>query len=561
MTSPSLRQSILIFAVALVAVPQLAILLPVSGAIERGGGVLLIAVLSLGLAVTSAFWLARQVTRPVREMTQVVRRMSEGVYDEPLTVSRSDELGELAVALNGMQRAVADREKDIFRVAHHDSLSGLPNRELVVGLLRDMLADADELAVVSLALNRFNGIVSTLGHRAGEELIERVAGLLRAEVDEPHILGHVNRHEFVLVLRGYDREAALGFVRRISNALDVGVKASGANVSLQATAGIACSPQHGRDAAELLGRASIARNDAELRFEPMAVYHLGQEDQTLEQIRLAGEFLEAVRHNELELYFEPKIDCTTRQVTGAEALVRWRHPEHGLLMPDGFIEAVERAGSIATLTHWVVGKAAAHCARWRQMGLDIALSVNLSVADLADEHLPYHLLDIAKRNGLRPRNFTFEVNESAIMHNVQMCPFVIGCMRELGFRVAVDAFGAGHSALAQLKRLPLDELKIDESFVMNMSSRKDEAIVRAAVDLGHELALSVVAEGVDSAQTLERLAALGCEQAQGNHVGEPLPAADFPAWVRRFTAERSSSSPTLVRREEKARHQACRAAQ
>jgi EAL domain-containing protein (putative c-di-GMP-specific phosphodiesterase class I) len=294
----------------------------------------------------------------------------------------------------------------------------------------------------------------------------------------------------------------------------------------------------------------VARNDAQLRFEPTVVYRLGQEDHALQQIRIVGEFPNAVKNNELELNFQPKIDCTTRQVTGAEALVRWRHPELGLLMPDTFVEAVEQAGSVAMLTRWVLREGAANCAAWRQMGFDFTLAVNISVDDLVDEYLPYFLLDVAKRNGLRPRDITLEVTESAIMHNVQMSLSVVACMRELGFRVAMDDFGTGQSALAQLKRLPLDELKIDKSFVMNMCSRKDEAIVSTAINLGHQLGLGVVAEGVEDAQTLERLRALGCEHAQGYHVSKPLPAAEVPAWARRWTAEQGSDILTLVRGEE-----------
>jgi EAL domain-containing protein (putative c-di-GMP-specific phosphodiesterase class I) len=219
-------------------------------------------------------------------------------------------------------------------------------------------------------------------------------------------------------------------------------------------------------------------------------------------------------------------------------------------MPDTFVEAVEQAGSVAMLTRWVLREGAANCAAWRQMGFDFTLAVNISVDDLVDEYLPYFLLDVAKRNGLRPRDITLEVTESAIMHNVQMSLSVVACMRELGFRVAMDDFGTGQSALAQLKRLPLDELKIDKSFVMNMCSRKDEAIVSTAINLGHQLGLGVVAEGVEDAQTLERLRALGCEHAQGYHVSKPLPAAEFPAWARRWTAEQGSDILTLVRGEE-----------
>jgi diguanylate cyclase (GGDEF)-like protein len=501
---------------------------------------------SLILAISGAFWLANKVTRPVQEMAEAVRRMQDGVYTEALQVDSTDEIGELAAGFNGMQKAIADREKHIFHIAHHDSLSGLPNRELVVSRLRETLEVAERLVVVSLALNRFNTIVATLGHRAGDELIERVAGLLRTRLVDGQILGHSNRHEFVLVLPGFDRETAVEYVQQLTDLLRSGVTASGANISLQATAGIACSPDHGKDAAELLRRSSVARNDAQLRYEPIVTYRIGEEDRALKQIRIVGDFPGALKNNELELSFQPKIDCVTREVVGAEALVRWRHPELGVLLPDTFIEAIEQAGGIAHLTRWVLTSAVACCATWRQMGLRLSLAVNISADDLVDEYLPYFLLDLIRRNGLRPADLTLEVTESAIMHNVQMSLSVVGCIRELGFRVAMDDFGTGQSALAQLKRLPLDELKIDKSFIMNMSSAKDEAIVRATVELAHLLELSVVAEGVEDAQALERLRLLGCESAQGYFISKPLPAAEFPAWVKRWSAEQTADIVSLV---------------
>jgi len=510
------------------------------------GILILITGASLLLAISGAFWLANRVTQPVQKMAAAARRLQEGVYTETLKVDSSDELGELAAGFNSMQKAIADREKRIFHIAHHDSLSGLPNRELLVSQLREALDATEQLAVVSLVLNRFNTIVSTLGHRAGDELIKHVAGLLRTRLQEGQILGHSNRQEFVLVLPDFDGKDAGEYVQRLTELLRSGVTASGANISLQATAGIACSPEHGSDAAELLRRASVACNDAQLRYEPTVVYRLGQEDRPLQQIQIVGDFPNAIKNGELELSFQPKIDCATREVVGAEALVRWRHPELGLLMPDTFVEAIEQAGGIAHLTRWVLAEAAACCADWRRAGLEISLAVNISVDDLVDEYLPYFMLDLSRRNGLRASDFTLEVTESAIMHNVQMSLSVTGCMRELGFRVAMDDFGTGHSALAQLQRLPLDELKIDKSLVMSMRTPRDEALVRTAIELAHQLGLSVVAEGVEDGQLLERLRSLGCEVAQGFYISPPLPAVEFPAWVRRWSAEHSSDIVSLV---------------
>ncbi|HZF27963.1 MAG TPA: EAL domain-containing protein [Gammaproteobacteria bacterium] len=492
--------------------------------------------LSLLAAIVGSFWLAKTVTRPVQNLVAAARRMREGVYTEEIPVRSSDELGELAGSFNAMQRAIADRERQIFHTAHHDSLSGLPNRELFISQLRAAIETGSSVGVVILGLDRFAGIVSSLGHRAGDEVIKLAAALLRARVGEGQLIGHLSAQEFAFALPGFDAMQALQWVEYQADLLRSGVRVGGANVSLQAAAGIACFPEHSRDAAELCRRASSARSEALARHETASIYRLGQDERSLRQIRIVGDFPQALGNEELRLYFQPKMDCRTRAIYGGEALVRWQHPDLGLLTPDAFVGAIEQAGGIAHLTRWVLREAVVRCAAWRDQGLKLSVAVNISVDDLIDEYLPYFLLDLVKQHTLPPEQVTLEVTESAIMHNVQKSLAVVSCIHELGFRIAVDDFGTGQSALAQLKRLPVDELKIDKSFVMSMHNPKDEAIVRATIDLAHQLGLSVVAEGVETAEVLERLAAFGCEYAQGYQIGKPMPPAELLSFLARWQA-------------------------
>jgi EAL domain-containing protein (putative c-di-GMP-specific phosphodiesterase class I) len=326
------------------------------------------------------------------------------------------------------------------------------------------------------------------------------------------------------------------WVEYLADQLRAGVRLGIANVSLQATAGIACYPDHSRDAAELCRRASSARSDALIGHEAVAVYRLGQEDRSLQLIKIVGDFPHAIRNNELRLSFQPKFNCATRDISGAEALVRWQHPQLGLLMPDAFVGAIEQAGGIAHLTRWALREAVARCGAWRDQGLALAIAVNISVDDLVDEYLPYYLLDIVKQHRLKPEIVTLEVTESAIMHNVHKSLAVVSCIHDLGFRIAIDDFGTGQSALAQLKRLPVDELKIDKAFVMSLHDRKDEAIVRTTINLAHELGLSVVAEGVETDEVLESLIGWGCEYAQGFGIAKPLAANEFLPWLAQWRA-------------------------
>jgi diguanylate cyclase (GGDEF)-like protein len=387
------------------------------------------------------------------------------------------------------------------------------------------------MAVVSLGLDRFSGIVSSLGHRAGDEIIKLAAAALRGRLREGEILGHLSAHEFVVGLPGRDAREAVEWIELQADALRAGVRASNANISLQVSGGVACFPEHSQDAAELCRRASSARSEALARHETASVYRLGQDDRSLQQIRIVGDFPRALRDNELRLYFQPKLDLATGDIYGAEALVRWQHPELGLLFPDSFISAVEQAGSIAHLTRWVLKEAVARCAQWRNQGVMLSIAVNISVDDLTDEYLPYFLLEIVQKHQLAPHSLTLEVTESAIMHNVQKSLAVVNCIHELGFRLAIDDFGTGHSALSQLKRLPVDELKIDKSFVTRNDDAKDDAILRATIDLAHQLELTVVAEGVEDDEAIARLAALGCEHAQGYGIGKPIPHEQFLSWL------------------------------
>ena len=498
---------------------------------------------SLLLAITGSFWLSKTVTRPVQDLANAARRMREGVYNEPIDVRTADEFGELAGSFNAMQQAIADREHRIVHQAHHDSLSGLPNRELAVSQLRAALERHERLAVVSLGLDRINGIVSSLGHRAGDEVVKLAAAALRARLGETEVLGHLSAHEFVVGLPGRDAREAVEWIEMQCDALRAGVRVSNANISLQVTGGVACFPEHSEDAAELCRRASSARSAAHARHETAAVYRLGQDDRALQQMRIVGDFPRALRDGELRLWVQPKLDLKTNEIYGAEALVRWQHPELGLLFPDAFIPAVEQAGSIAHLTRWVLREAIARCAAWRNQGVMLGIAVNISVDDLTDEYLPYFLLEHVQKHQLAPHTLTLEVTESAIMHNVQKSLAVVNCIHELGFRLAIDDFGTGHSALTQLKRLPVDELKIDKAFVTRSDDAKDDAILRATIDLAHELGLNVVAEGVEDDAAIARLAALGCEHAQGYGIGKPMPYEQLLPWLAQ---RRSAGRPSVV---------------
>jgi len=514
---------------------------------------LLITAVALLATIAAAVWLSRMVTRPIQKLVDAARRMSEGIYSQAIRIDTEDEFAVLAAGFNSAQEAIANRERDIVHMAHHDSLSGLPTREIVVSELRDAIGDTDQLAVINFVLHRFDELASSLGHRTADRIIQLVAGRLRDQLEDGQLLGHLNQQEFVLVLTDADRAQAERRVHELQTMLRSGVAVGNANISLQIRSGVALYPDHGVNASELLRCAGIARGNASHRLGSIGIYAPGQEDESLESIQIVGDFPRALQKGELWVEYQPKLDCSSLELTGAEALVRWDHPKLGRLPPDKFIAAIEQAGGISQLTRWVLAEAAATLAEWKARKLPASMAVNISADDLVDEDLPAYLERLCAEHRIDPSHMTLEVTESQIMHDVESSLAVVAALRKAGFRIAIDDFGTGHSALAQLKRLPVDELKIDKSFVLNIGDQRDEAVVRTAIELAHKFGLTAVAEGVENEDSLVRLQQLGCETVQGFYFSKPVPAAEFVAWARAWAAGEGADIVSLIETSQKTR--------
>jgi diguanylate cyclase (GGDEF)-like protein len=480
------------------------------------------------------------ISRPLRSLADAAQRMIAGNYDGDIVVGSADEFGELASSFNSMRLAIAEREQRISHQAMHNDLTDLPNRFKVLQQLSAAIEEArshdQAIAVLSLHIARLDEISSTLGHKASDELIVQAARHLRANLVDGDILGHTETNEFVLVLRGGSKVDALSRVERIEQILGSGVTLNNTNIALQADIGIAEYPRHGDDAADLLRFASIARTDAESGSDRVVVYEAGREDEFVRRLRVVNDLRAALRHNEIQVYYQPKARLEDGKICGVEALVRWHHAELGFLPPDEFIPATEQAGTIVHLTRHVLSEAVRQCRYWLDFGFELGISVNLSARDLTDEYLPYHVLQILKDHDVRPEMLTLEVTESSIMEDLGRAVLVLECLRDLGVRISIDDFGTGHSSLAQLKNIPVHELKIDKSFVMHIcDERQNEAIVRATIELAHSLGLSVVAEGVEDEKAIRRVTSLGAEIAQGYFLSKPIPAEELTEWLTRYT--------------------------
>jgi diguanylate cyclase (GGDEF)-like protein len=507
--------------------------------VEARRGLIAFGVALLVVVALSTVWLSGSIARPLHVLTEAARSMMSGDYSVDVHVKTRDEVGELASSFNAMTAAIAEREERISHQALHDRLTDLPNYNYIASKLEQSISAAaeqnDKVFVLSLRLARIGAISSTLGHNASDELIALAARLLRANLAAGDILGHIGTEEFVLVIPGGETDGTLEYAEKLRGILAAGVSLGRVNIQLQATFGTAAYPEHGVRASEIIRKASIARSEAEAAGEQISVYQSGREGYHVRQLRIVNDLRAALRHRQVQVWYQPKVSLPNGEPYGAEALVRWEHPEYGWLSPDEFIPSAEEAGTIMHLTRYVLRDAIARCREWHDAGHPLQVSVNISSRDLCDDYLPYFVLQLLKEQDLVPGLLTLEVTENSVMQQLARATAVLECLRDIGVRISMDDFGTGQSSLAQLRNIPLNELKIDKSFIMNLpGSAKDEAIVRTTLELALSLGLDVVAEGVENESTLRLLSRAGCGQAQGYLLSKPMPPQTFPGWLRDF---------------------------
>ena len=483
---------------------------------------------------------APRLTTPLRSLLAATQRLSRGEYDVPLEhTDRSDEIGNLARSFDHMRRDIAAQQTEVRRLAYWDRLTGLPNRErfreaVVLAIARSTggAVPSYPLAVLTLDLDRFKHVNDVLGYSFGDRLLQAVAERLRQQVPSPdNMVARLGGNEFAVLLRGADAATAHATALRITQSFEEPLAFEDQTVDLSAGIGIACWPGDADDADTLLSRSEIAMYAAKRRLSGAQQYDASFDSASAQTLSLLTELRHAVEHHELRLYLQPKVPLHGQPGRAAEALVRWQHPQRGLVPPMQFIPFAEQTGFVRQLTLWMFEEVARLLADPRTQGLALRVSVNLSTRDLLDPELSTRLADILVRHGVPASAFCLEITESAIMDDPQRAEAMLNRLSEQGFKLSIDDFGTGYSSLAYLKRLPVHELKIDKSFVMGMETGEDDAmIVRSTIDLAHNLGLTVVAEGVETAAILERLRTLACDEAQGYHIARPLPVDDFLAW-------------------------------
>jgi diguanylate cyclase (GGDEF)-like protein len=396
------------------------------------------------------------------------------------------------------------------------------------------------VSVVLIDLDRFKEINDTLGHHMGDEVLRDVGGRLAGAMPEGATAARLGGDEFAVVLTGFDRDAAAEEATRLLASLEAPFAVGGLHLDVTGTAGVAVSPGDGTDANTLLQRADVAMYDAKGRHAGVALYSPDRDEYSPGRLALVGELRNAIESRSLTLAYQPKATLSSGRITGVEALVRWPHAAHGMIPPDEFIPLAERTGLIRPLTQVVLEEALRQTARWNAVGLRLHMSVNISVRNLTDESLPDLVRDALSSTGVRPEQLILEVTENSIMSDPDGSIALLHRLRGVGVQLSIDDFGTGYSSLSYLKGLPVDEVKIDKSFVMTLPrDPKDATIVGSTIDLGHQLGFRVVAEGVETEAALRFLDGAACDVVQGYLLSRPLPPGELEALLSAHPTIRS----------------------
>ncbi|MFS2077024.1 putative bifunctional diguanylate cyclase/phosphodiesterase [Telluria sp. Tellsp131] len=498
------------------------------------GRLLGVIVAAIAVFAAGSVMLAGRIVRPLHELSAAARRIAQGDYAQPLPPAPRDEIGQLAGSFEQMRTEIACREERIARLAYVDALTDLPNRTRFLEAFGRLSPGAGG-AVLVVNVDRFALINNALGHVVGDRLLRAVAGQLQPLVPECGMLARLWGDQFAFLLEGAGPEAARRFADTVLAALRDPVTLDGQRLDIEASVGIALYPDDGLGAATLLRRAELALAAAKRRHAGIAFAQETGGESAHEQLSLIGDMRRALAAGEFTLAYQPKLALGSGRIVAVEALLRWQHPERGSIAPARFIPFAEQTGFIREITPWVLESAVRQAAVWHAAGLDIAVSANLSTLDLLDPHLGRRVRGLLERHAVPARRLCLEITESALMDDPALAQAHLDELAGLGIKLSIDDYGVGQASLAYLKSLPVDELKLDRSFITAITeSPRNAAIVESTIMLSHALGLTVVAEGVETPAELRWLREHGCDIAQGYGIGRPMTAAQLQDWLAGF---------------------------
>ena len=527
---------------------------------------IIIITLFIGLFLSGAIYILfkRKVFGPIEILTKEAENIGNFNFEEKVKISGSGELVTLADAFDQMrlhlketissknlvmnelsdlndslEERVHERTSELqilnTKIAHeamHDPLTNLPNRVLINEQLQQTIKNAkrsnNSFAVFVMDLNNFKEVNDTLGHPEGDRLLIDVANRLQQSVRDTDTVGRLGGDEFAMVLPKINETNAISAAKKILKELSPSFALDNHSIKVGASIGISLYPQHGEDKAELIRTADIAMYEAKKNKSNVGLYHAEQDKYSPIRLSLMDYLHTALETDQLQLYYQPKISLHENKIISVEALIRWFHPEIGLIFPDQFIPLAENSGLIDDLSNWVIEHAMSQCREWQDQGINLQIAINLSARNLSNPDLPKFITKLFDKYNIHPGGIKAEITESAIMYNPEQVIKIMSDpdMQKLHF--SIDDFGTGYSSLSYLKRLPVVEVKIDRSFVSDMvKNENDASIVKSVIDLVHNLGYTVVAEGVEDAETLKHLTDLGCDEVQGYYFSKPVPVNEL----------------------------------
>ncbi|MCJ8341094.1 MAG: EAL domain-containing protein [Pseudomonadales bacterium] len=494
--------------------------------------ILILIALTLVLSLAGAYFIAASITKPIKLLVQQVKTVASGDYNQQIKQFDESELGQLAREFNVMQSAVLSREQSMVHLANHDPLTDLPNRNMLMTELARLAHSTAKFSIYHLNFSRLTEVNDTLGHDVGDKIIIEAATRLVKVPGFANVF-HLGADEFILLSEVHPDLNQQSLTDAIETALETSYEHRDFSLQMQCRIGIANYPGHCDNVQRLLQMADTALHHTRRNRLQLQVYTADLETNTVERLSLMNDFKNAVSGEQLELHYQPKLDLRSGIVTHMEALVRWRHPTFGLVPPDKFIPIAEQTGQINALTHWVFKAAVDQYRLWLQQGIDLNIAVNISAQDLRNPEFFDYISDTLKSANVPANKLTLEVTESAVVEDPKAAIAVLQKFKDLGFCLSIDDYGTGYSSLAQLKQLPVHELKIDRSFVQKLESdNDDQIIVRSTIELAHNMGLTVVAEGIEDEFVLNWLAEHGCEKAQGYFISRPQPIAELNKWLQ-----------------------------
>ena len=447
------------------------------------------------------------------------------------------EVKDRTVQLEGLLEEVKKKNLELKYVSMHDSLTALPNRALFSDRLQYSAScaarDNQNFGVLVLDLDSFKEVNDVRGHHVGDHVLREVGQRLRKVVRDSDTVARMGGDEFAVILHNADKEASMHVAKKIGHVMEPAIQVDNASIIIGASVGIAMYPDHGENEVELLKNADVAMYEAKRAGTGFSVFDAEENTRRTNRLKLIADLDHAIQHSGLMLHYQPIVDLKTNQVRGVEALCRWIHPERGFIPPDDFIALAEQKGLIQALTLWVLDTALAQCAAWHAQGLQISMAVNLSTRNFLDPELPSKVDSFLKKWQVPAQSLCLEITESMTMSDPVRALEIIRTIDAMGVKISIDDFGTGYSSLAYLKKLQVDELKIDRSFVLELDKDADnQSIVRSTIDLAHSLGMRVVAEGIETEAIMRLLMGYGCDNVQGYFLCKPKPAEDITRWLQ-----------------------------